>query len=49
MKKNNSISILELSTKLEISKPTATRDLSQLYKLGILKRVGKGRATRYLI
>jgi len=49
LKKNISISILELSTKLEISKPTATRDLSQLHKLGILKRVGKGRATRYLI
>jgi len=49
LKKNTSISILELSTKLAISKPTATRDLSQLHKLGILKRVGKGRATRYLI
>lgn len=49
LKRNASLSIRELSLKLEISKPTATRDLSQLHKLGILKRVGKGRATRYLI
>lgn len=48
LKQNSSISIHELSTKLEISKPTATRDLSQLYKMGKLRRVGKGRATRYL-
>lgn len=49
LKKNHSISILELSSRLEISKPTATRDLSQLHKMGKLKRVGKGRATRYLL
>lgn len=49
LRKNQSISIYELSTKLEISKPTATRDLSQLHKLGKLRRVGKGRATRYLL
>jgi tetratricopeptide (TPR) repeat protein len=49
LKKNSSISIFELSSKLEVSKPTATRDLSQLHKLGRLRRVGKGRATRYLI
>lgn len=48
LNKNTSISIFELSQKLEISKPTATRDLSQLHRLGILKRIGKGRATRYL-
>lgn len=48
LKKNQSISINELALKLEISKPTATRDLSQLHKMGKLKRVGKGRATRYL-
>lgn len=49
LRKNQSISIYELSSKLEISKPTATRDLSQLHKLGKLRRVGKGRATRYLL
>lgn len=49
LRKNHSISIFELSSKLEISKPTATRDLSQLHKMGKLKRVGKGRATRYLL
>lgn len=49
LRRNQSISIFELSSKLEISKPTATRDLSQLHKMGKLKRVGKGRATRYLL
>ena len=49
LKKNHSISILELSSKLDISKPTATRDLSKLYSLRILKRAGKGRATRYFL
>lgn len=49
LRRNHSISIYELSTKLEISKPTATRDLSQLHKMGKLQRVGKGRATRYLL
>lgn len=49
LKENASLSISELATKLDISKPTATRDLSQLYSIGILKRAGKGRATRYFI
>lgn len=49
LKVNPSLSISELSEHLDISKPTATRDLSHLFKLGILKRAGKGRATRYFI
>lgn len=49
LKTHPSISVLELSSKLLISKPTATRDLSKLYDLGILTRVGQGRATRYLL
>ncbi|MBY0385775.1 DeoR family transcriptional regulator [bacterium] len=49
LKNQNSISVLELSNKLLISKPTATRDLSKLHKLGILSRVGHGRATRYFL
>jgi predicted transcriptional regulator len=49
LKRHSSLSISELSEKLEISKPTATRDLSQLYNVGILKRAGRGRATRYFI
>lgn len=49
LKSHHSISVQELSTKLLISKPTATRDLSKLYDLGILTRVGQGRATRYFL
>jgi uncharacterized membrane protein len=49
LKNNPSISVLELSTKLRISKPTATRDLSKLFELGIVSRVGQGRATRYFL
>lgn len=49
LKNQNSISVLELSQKLLISKPTATRDLSKLHKLGILSRAGHGRATRYFL
>jgi DNA-binding transcriptional ArsR family regulator len=47
LKQNSSINIFELSSKLHISKPTATRDLSKLVELGIVTRIGKGRATRY--
>lgn len=49
LKHNPSLSVLELSHKLKISKPTATRDLSKLHALGILIRVGQGRATRYYL
>lgn len=49
LKNDPSISVLELSTKLHISKPTATRDLSKLFELGIVSRVGQGRATRYFL
>ncbi len=49
LKQNDSISVLELASKLMISKPTATRDLSKLHAVGMLKRVGRGRATRYYI
>jgi DNA-binding winged helix-turn-helix (wHTH) protein len=49
LKNNTSISVQELSTKLLISKPTATRDLSKLHELSIVSRVGQGRATRYFL
>jgi DNA-binding winged helix-turn-helix (wHTH) protein len=49
LKTHPSISVQELSSRLLISKPTATRDLSKLYDLGILTRVGQGRATRYFL
>ncbi len=49
LKTHPSISVLDLSSRLLISKPTATRDLSKLYDLGILTRVGQGRATRYFL
>ncbi|MBY0316381.1 MAG: DeoR family transcriptional regulator [Bdellovibrionales bacterium] len=49
LKKNQTISIGELSLNMSISKPTATRDLSQLHQLDIVVRVGQGRATRYLL
>lgn len=49
LKNHSSISVQELSAKLLISKPTATRDLSKLYDLCIVSRVGQGRATRYFL
>jgi DNA-binding winged helix-turn-helix (wHTH) protein len=49
LKEDSSISVQELSTRLLISKPTATRDLSRLYELGIVSRIGLGRATRYFL
>ncbi len=49
LKNDSSISVQELSTKLLVSKPTATRDLSKLHELGIVSRIGQGRATRYLL
>jgi predicted HTH transcriptional regulator len=31
----------------DVSKVTATRDLTELWKIGLIGRIGKGRATRY--
>ncbi len=41
------IDVKTYTKQFEISRITATRDLSDLCKLALLKRVGKGRAVRY--
>lgn len=45
---NDGIDITKYKQLFNISKITATRDLSELHKKGYVLRTGKGRATRYL-
>jgi tetratricopeptide (TPR) repeat protein len=48
LKSTDFVDVQAYKKKFKISKITATRDLSQLHQLDFLRRVGKGRATKYL-
>jgi hypothetical protein len=47
IEKRESLDAQSCTKIFKISKVTASRDLSQLHRLALVKRVGKGRATRY--
>ena len=41
------INAVECAELYDVSKVTATRDLTELWRVGLIGRIGKGRATRY--
>lgn len=49
LKGGGEIGVSEYSRKFNVSKPTATRDLAELQRKGYLARIGKARATRYVL
>jgi hypothetical protein len=49
MKQGEVLEVQKYKEIFQVSQITATRDLSTLHDLDLLKRVGKGRATRYVI
>ena len=49
IKENKNITSSQYQEKLDVSKATAKRDISELLELSIIKSEGIGRATKYII